>query len=64
MKPRSSALSAKTYEVKAHTRAVPPSVLFNETSLKLMRETGFVPGLVMAVLPKPRQRVKAGRKVQ
>lgn len=54
----------KTCEVKAHKRALSPSPLYNSTSLQLMRETGFVPDLVKAILPKPRERVKAGRKVQ
>lgn len=51
-------------QVRAHERVKSPSTLFNPTSLKLMRETGFVPEFVKAVLPKPRERVKAGRKVQ
>lgn len=49
----------KKCEVKAHTRTLPPSPLYNPTSLQLMRETGFVPNWF-----KPRVRVKAGRKVQ
>ena len=60
MKPR----APKTCEVKAHARNVAPCVLFNATSFALMRETGFVLDLVKTVFPKPRERVKAGRKVQ